>query len=358
MTNARHARRRFSALMIALGVFVVLGLVAGGVALAAYRYDRANSDRILPGVKVAGVDVGGMSRDAAIEAVTTHVSQQLEAPITVTAGGKSWTSSASALGQQANIDSAVDKAESVSGAMGWLDRAWHRVRQTPVDVSIDVGSHGSPQDVRGFVEKVASATDVASRDASVRLVGTSTVTFVHARTGLEVQQTTAARSIRSAMASGEPQVALPVQKVQPKVTEKGLGITIVVRIDENRLYVYRGFQQIRTFPVATAMSGYTTPVGEWTIIDKQENPTWHNPALDTWGAGEPAVIGPGPDNPLGTRALYLNAPGIRIHGTPAGYSIGTYASHGCIRMTISDSEGLYPLVPVGARVIIAGVRPA
>ncbi|HJS26215.1 MAG TPA: L,D-transpeptidase, partial [Actinomycetota bacterium] len=54
----------------------------------------------------------------------------------------------------------------------------------------------------------------------------------------------------------------------------------------------------------------------------------------------------------GTRALYLNAPGIRIHGTYSADSIGTYASHGCVRMFLEDSEELYELVPVGTRVIV------
>jgi lipoprotein-anchoring transpeptidase ErfK/SrfK len=53
---------------------------------------------------------------------------------------------------------------------------------------------------------------------------------------------------------------------------------------------------------------------------------------------------------LGTRALYLNAPGIRIHGTPASYSIGTYASHGCIRMLMEDVEELYEIVEIGTTV--------
>jgi lipoprotein-anchoring transpeptidase ErfK/SrfK len=108
----------------------------------------------------------------------------------------------------------------------------------------------------------------------------------------------------------------------------------------------------KQYRVATAAPGYTTPVGMWRVIDKKENPTWYNPALDSWGADLPPVIAPGPSNPLGTRALYLNSPGIRIHGTSNSASIGTYASHGCIRMLISDSEELYPLVPVGTRVII------
>jgi len=89
------------------------------------------------------------------------------------------------------------------------------------------------------------------------------------------------------------------------------------------------------------------------IINKRVNPTWYNPAKDTWGKNEPDFIPPGPNNPLGTRALDLDAPGIRIHGTYADSSIGTYASHGCIRMYIPDSEDLFDRVVVGTLVIIA-----
>jgi lipoprotein-anchoring transpeptidase ErfK/SrfK len=72
---------------------------------------------------------------------------------------------------------------------------------------------------------------------------------------------------------------------------------------------------------------------------------------------EPARIGPGPRNPLGTRALNLSAPGIRIHGTPAARSIGYSVSHGCIRMRMPDVEALYPLVPQAAPVFIVRAGP-
>jgi L,D-transpeptidase ErfK/SrfK len=66
----------------------------------------------------------------------------------------------------------------------------------------------------------------------------------------------------------------------------------------------------------------------------------------------PRSIPGGPNGPLGTRALYLDAPGIRIHGTPNPGSIGTYASHGCIRMLMSDVEELYEIVDVDTQVLI------
>jgi lipoprotein-anchoring transpeptidase ErfK/SrfK len=66
----------------------------------------------------------------------------------------------------------------------------------------------------------------------------------------------------------------------------------------------------------------------------------------------PAYIPPGPSNPLGTRALNLDASGIRIHGTTQDWSIGHAASHGCMRMHRWDVEELYELVEVGTPVII------
>ena len=85
----------------------------------------------------------------------------------------------------------------------------------------------------------------------------------------------------------------------PKVTEDTLGHNVVVRVDENKLYLYDGFHVIRTFSVATAKPGYTTPDGDWKVTRKAVNPTWYNPALDSWGAGLPAVIPGGPDGPDG-----------------------------------------------------------
>jgi len=358
MANGKHAKRRLGgALVILIGALLIVGVVAGGAAFAAYRYDRANLDRILPGVRIDGVDVSGMTRDQAITAVQADASVHLSGSITVTASGKSWRTTPAALGQQVDVSGAVDRALALTGQMDLVQRVWHRLRREPVGVDIKLGYRSSASGAAAMVDKVARQVAVPPEDASINLVGTSKVSFIHAKAGLQIDRTAAIRSIRVALEQGSASVSLPVQKLRPKVTDNKLGITIVVRVDQNRLYLYKGFRQIRTYPVATAMAGFTTPDGEWQVVKKAENPTWYNPAPNGWGAGEPASIPPGPGNPLGTRALYLDAPDIRIHGTPSSSSIGTYASHGCIRMLISDSETLYPLVPVGARVIIAGTRP-
>src|SRR5436309_12705953 len=156
---------------------------------------------------------------------------------------------------------------------------------------------------------------VAPRDASIGLDGGLTdVRFTHAEAGSKVAQRSAAAAVRTALAAGDDTVVLNTHAVRPKVTDGTLGRTIVVRVDRNELDLYDGFHVIRTWNVATAKPGFTTPVGDWTIYDKQVDPTWHNPAPDGWGAGEPLVVGPGPGNPTRPRALYLTAPGlIRVH---------------------------------------------
>jgi L,D-transpeptidase ErfK/SrfK len=108
----------------------------------------------------------------------------------------------------------------------------------------------------------------------------------------------------------------------------------------------------KVYPVATGQPSFPTPQGTWEVVAKRMNPTWTNPAPDGWGADMPASIPPGPGNPLGTRAMALNASGILIHGTYASYSIGSYASHGCIRMLLSDVEALFPQVPTGTPVLV------
>jgi L,D-transpeptidase ErfK/SrfK len=162
----------------------------------------------------------------------------------------------------------------------------------------------------------------------------------------------AVRAVKRALAGGSETVQLPVQRIVPEITRDDLGATIVVDLSDLELTLYEGLKVDRTYSVAAGSPTYPTPPGDWEVIEKVENPTWTNPAPDGWGKDLPPYIGPGPSNPLGTRALYLNSPGIRIHGTSASYSIGSYASHGCVRMLMPDVEELFELVPIGTQVHI------
>ncbi|GAB4244963.1 MAG: hypothetical protein Kow00129_04700 [Thermoleophilia bacterium] len=125
---------------------------------------------------------------------------------------------------------------------------------------------------------------------------------------------------------------------------------IKIDLSERRLYFYEDGELARTYPVAVGQPRYPTPTGEYRIVNKARNPTW-TPPPSPWADGlEP--VPPGPGNPLGTRWMGLSAPHVGIHGTYASYSVGTAASHGCIRMYIRDVEELFELVSVGTPVDI------
>ena len=125
---------------------------------------------------------------------------------------------------------------------------------------------------------------------------------------------------------------------------------IVVDQSECRLYFYVNGKLKKTYSVAVGQPAYPTPNGTFHVVSMIENPTWVPPD-SPWAQGlEP--IPPGPDNPVGTRWIGTSAPNVGIHGTPSDSSIGTHASHGCIRMHMWDVEELFEWVAIGMPVII------
>jgi lipoprotein-anchoring transpeptidase ErfK/SrfK len=327
---------------------VVLGLllVAGGGVYAAYRYDASTQNRILPGVTIAGVDVGGMTRKKAIAAVKPMTADMLEHQVTVEAGGQAWHITPDELGTKSNFREVVDQALAVNGEFTWMERSFRRLLDRPVDRSYEISYSYNDGRIQRFVQTVAEQVQVSPTDAAVDFEGGQLV-LRRPEKGKELRVQHAQESLMDALVTQEAAVRFDTRTLDPKITTKELGYTIVIRLSELKLYLYDGLDLVKTYPVAAGQPAYPTPTGDWTIINKAENPTWVNPAPDGWGADMPATISGGPGNPLGTRALYLDAPGIRIHGTYDSGSIGTYASHGCVRMLISDVEELYEIVPIG-----------
>ncbi|HEY7763089.1 MAG TPA: L,D-transpeptidase family protein [Actinomycetota bacterium] len=359
MAKGTHApARKHRAIVVVAIVAVVLVLAAGGAAFSAYRYEQDRADRILPGVMVAGVDVGGMTKAEAVAAVREAAEVELQRRIQLRAGGREWRISLRELGQRSNALKAVNEALGLSESMGTFTRFWHRFNDEPVGQQVDLRISGHKR-VDAVLGRIAREVAVEPVDADIGY-HEGGLRFVKPKPGRALDFAKARAAVRAALkGAGAAEVTLPMLKVRPEVTAEAMPRTIVVRVDQNKLYLYDGFEVIRTWSVATAMPGYTTPPGDWKLTRMAVNPTWYNPALDSWGASLPAVVPGGPTAPMGTRALYIDeAPGlIRIHGTPADSSIGTYASHGCIRMHNWEVERLYDMVEVGMRVIIVGARP-
>jgi lipoprotein-anchoring transpeptidase ErfK/SrfK len=350
----RHAlrRRRLTRLSVLLTATSVLIVLLTGAALAGYRYEQNRAARILPGVRIAGIDVGGMTPARANRALAETVSSILNRPIDVSVAGKTWHLTARELGLSVDGAVAVDQALGLSSSQSWTSRLYRRLTNKPLSQSFDLAISYDGRPLESFVKAVAGQIRQAPRDAFLDFADGRLVTQ-RSKAGKALRIGASREALETALRDGASSVDLVTRRLAPKVSDKKLGKTIIIRVSQNKLYLYDGLKLQRKYSVATGQLGqYPTPMGHWNVINKRINPTWVNPAKDTWGKNEPDFIPPGPDNPLGTRALDLDAPGIRIHGTPADHSIGTYASHGCVRMHIPESEELFGLVDVGTPVII------
>jgi lipoprotein-anchoring transpeptidase ErfK/SrfK len=325
-------------------------LLLGG-AMAAGAWASGPSDRILAGVKVDGLDVGGMTRGEATRAVEAHLRPALSREIVITVGAKRFRMTPAGVGRGRAVDQAV--AAALAGPrLSTLGAFWHKVVKRPVTMDVHVSGTRQDERVAAFVSRVAAKVAVAPVDAVFELRDGELVKR-KARSGKALDQDAATKALVKVLnESGRTKAKLPLHAVAPKVLDKDLGQTIEIDKSLNRLRLHQGMKVVKTYRVATAMSGYVTPSGSWKVAYKEVNPTWNNPAPDTWGKDLPLTIPPGPGNPLGTRALGLDAPAILIHGSYATGSIGGYASHGCIRMTIWDAEDIFPRVKVGTRVLI------
>ncbi len=123
-------------------------------------------------------------------------------------------------------------------------------------------------------------------------------------------------------------------------------VNLVLKLNDKHVYVYKGDKFITKYPVAIGKKGWETPTGEWQVMEKIKNPAW-----TSFKNGK--VIAAGRDNPLGERWIGFWTDGqdvIGFHGTPDVKSIGTAASHGCVRMRNKDVKALFPLVKVGTTV--------
>jgi lipoprotein-anchoring transpeptidase ErfK/SrfK len=332
------------------GVLAVLLLLGG--AMVAGAWASGPSDRILAGVTVAGLDVGGMTRDEAVRAVQAHLKPSVDRPITIRIiGGKTFRMTPAGVGRGHAVGQAVDRA--LAGPrLSLVGSFWHRVVKRPVAMDVDVAGTRQDRRVAALAGRIAAKVAVAPVDAAIELRD-GEVLKRHARSGRRLDQAAATKALLKVL--GQPnrsKVKLRLLAVAPKVTDQDLGKSIEIDKSVNRLWLYDGLRVVKSYRVATAKSGFVTPSGSWRVAYKAVNPSWHNPDPTGWGKGMPLVIPPGPGNPLGTRALALNASGILIHGSYATGSIGSYASHGCIRMTIWDAEDIFPRVPAGTRVLI------
>lgn len=343
--------RRTLVLAIALPVTLLLAAVGTLGVLAV----DGNARRRLPsGAFIQGADVGGLKFDEAVARVREKVEAPLHRPVKVRVDSFEAETTPWDLGYRVDVPTAVGQAMSASRGGNAASRVASRVLGSGGAPFLELRPSWGPGRLDEVLTGAAKAVGTAPKDADID-VSTGWVRVVPEKAGKEIDVEASKRAVMDGLALGDGTVRLVARPVKAN-PDPTLSKVILVRAGENKLYLYENGLIVKSWPVATGAPGYLTPEGVWRITDKILNPSWYNPG-SAWARGLPAVIPPGPNNPLGTKAMSLDAPAILIHATSNTGSIGYSESHGCIRMTEADEAELFSLVPVGARVAVVQVTP-
>ena len=336
-------------------VAVFLLVLIGG-AVAAFAYDSSRDDVIAKGVTIAGVDVGGMTSSEARRVVQRELQEPLEHPIRVRRGQTRFTLSAEDAGVKADVDGMVDEALEASRDGSIFSRVARDITGGEEDAQVPPRVTYSSSAVRDLVKRVRAKLNRPARDATVDF---PSLEKVKEQKGRRVRAAQLEQRIAQALTvpGADRTVRAPVRVIKPKVTQAQLADKYPVLLIADRynykLRFYKNLNLQKEYTVAVGAVGFDTPAGLYHIQNKAVDPAWHVPNSD-WAGDLAGTIVPGgtPENPLKARWLGI-FDGAGIHGTDAVGSIGTAASHGCIRMRIPDVVELYDEVPVGAPVYIA-----
>jgi lipoprotein-anchoring transpeptidase ErfK/SrfK len=338
-------------LMALLGLLVVL-------AVGMYVYDHGRRDQIAKGVRIDGIEVGGLSASAARARLERSVAVSMERPVSVSLRGKTWQITPRQAGVAVDVDGTVAEAVKVSRTGSIFSRTWRGLLGTRVEKDVPLRVSYSHRAVGSFVAQVSVAVNKAPQDATVE-PSASGLTEVPSRVGVAVEQKRLTGRLAHALTRRFAKRALTVPTLvrEPAVTTSALAATypayIVVDRSRFRLYFYQHLKLASTYEIAVGMQGLETTPGLYHVQWKQTNPPWYVPNSPWAGALAGKTIPPGPEDPLKARFMAFNG-GAGIHGiAPSEYSsIGHDASHGCVRMRIPDVIALYARTPVGTPVYV------
>lgn len=324
--------------------------------ILAFTFDRTQNDTIANGVTIGGIDVSGLSEADARSKLKREVQQTVQRPLVVRYDGKRRTLKPSKSEVHVDIDGMIDEAIDRSNSGLFVVAAFRRATGADRDIAIDTDITYSKSAVRRFVRSVKKSFNRAPVDASISYSATG-IGEVDDKPGLAVRTKRLTEQIDDRLLdpTAPRRIKLPVKQTKAKITRDQLadkyGTIVVVDRKGFRLRLFKKLKKAETYKIAVGKIGLETPAGLYSIANKAVNPTWNVPNSDWAGDLAGKSIPPGPDNPLKERWLGIYG-GVGIHGTGDVDSIGSNASHGCIRMIPSQVIDLYDQVPVGSPVFI------
>jgi lipoprotein-anchoring transpeptidase ErfK/SrfK len=307
--------------------------------------------RVAQGVSAGGVDLSGLTQAEAEAKLVSVLAPQLNRDLVLGAAGIPFTLTMKAA--KLKFDAHVTAKHALEATPPPPPSAGGAAPGVVVPLAL---SH-SRLAVRSFVLSAARRAYHAPRNATLRIT-VKRMIVSHSSPGGRVDKTTVAKQINAALDEGATTRAIHTRLVTVpapvtfKVLKRRNPRILTIDRGSFTLRLFRNLRPWKHYGIAVGMAGLDTPAGTYRIQNKQVDPAWHVPN-SPWAGSLAGQVIPGgrADNPLKARWLGI-ANGVGIHGTAEDWSIGSRASHGCIRMHVSDVIDLYPRVPVGTQVLI------
>jgi hypothetical protein len=338
-----------------IAVTAIAVLVLGAVG-AAYAYDSSHKDEIAAGVTVGGVDVGGLTAAEAEAKLRHRLLDPLREKLEVRFGDETWKLEGKKLKVHADLGPAVAEAVERSQDGGFPGRLVRYVSGEELEEQIEPQLSYSERAINRFVRHVADEIDQEPVNASVEPTADS-LEVVSGQEGRKLRDNLLSDQLKAAVLSGNADrtIRAHVHATRPEVTKQEVASRYPSYLTLDRvtftLRLWKDLELARTYTVAVGQEGLETPEGLYEIQEKEENPVWHVPESDWAGDLAGQTIPPGPSNPIKARWMGIYE-GAGIHGTEEVESLGSAASHGCVRMAIADVEELYDQVEVGTPIFI------
>jgi lipoprotein-anchoring transpeptidase ErfK/SrfK len=342
-------------IMIAVATALAMLLL---LAVAVWAYDDAQGDRIAPGITIGGVDIGDRDADSARKIIKREVVAPLKEPVIVSYDGEEHTIGPKQLQTSADIDGMVQDAIDRSREGGILERVSRYATGSEVDEDLEPRVDYDRGEVKKFVRDLAEQINQDPVNASiVPSEDGDTLRPESGHPGVALQMREMYDQINEAAATPgrDGAVAAVVTMTPPEITKKELSKAYPTYITIDRssftLRLFKNLKLRKRYTIAVGQAGYDTPTGLYYLQTKEVNPTWHVPESDWAGELAGQDIPPGPGNPLVARWMGIYD-GAGIHGTYETGSLGSAASHGCIRMAVDEVVELFDKVEVGDPVYI------
>ncbi len=342
-----------------LTVIGLLALLIGG-GFAALAYAAGTSDGEIPkGATVGGVAIGGLTRPAALEKLQREIGSPAAKAVRVKVAGKTYKLSGRSAGVALDLEDAVDSAVEDGRQGSFVTRGWRTITGAKAGKARAVQVDVDHKAVRSFVDRIAERTDKPATDAALDITVTAvSVTKSESGRRLADDSLLVKRIVRKFRSRGtNRRLKAKTETVKPAVTTDAIfeKTPTVVTVDKSSttVRVFDKGKLSKTYSVAVGSSEYPTPAGRFDVQTMQVNPTWNVPQSSWAGSLAGSTIpGGDPRNPLVARWIGFNG-SVGFHGTSDGGSIGSAASHGCVRMNPADVIDLYKRLDVGTPVLVA-----